>query len=278
MEVDSRLRSAEAAENFPVALRALPAAVRSDLRAIYDVVRVIDDLGDDPGEPADREAALRDFAADLTTVWSGGEPAAPVLRRLVPAARTRGLAHRDFAALVEANVRDQRIGRYRSYEELRGYCALSAAPVGRLVLQVFGVSTPERVALSDRVCDALQLLEHWQDVAEDRRAGRVYLPQEDLRRFGVAEADLDAPRSTPALRELLDFQTGRALTLLRDGSPLVGTLRGWARVAVAGYVAGGLAAGDALRRPGADPLVATPRPRTADVARHAVRVLAVGRA
>ena len=120
----TRLRQQESAENFPVALRVLPAAVRGHLRAVYDVVRVIDNLGDDPGTPADR-----------------------------------------LAALVEANIQDQRVTRYRTYEQLRGYCALSADPIGRLVLQVFGVSTPVRVALSDQVCDALQQLEHWQDVA-----------------------------------------------------------------------------------------------------------------
>jgi squalene synthase HpnC len=274
----ARLRRQESAENFPVAMRALPAAVRVHLRAVYDVVRVIDNLGDDAGSPADRSARLTEFAADLGTVWSSGEPRDPVLRRLVPSVRARDLRHRDFAALVEANLQDQRVTRYRTYAQLRGYCALSAAPIGRLALQVFGVCTPERVALSDQVCDALQQLEHWQDVAEDLAAGRIYLPEEDLDRFGVTEAQLAAPRSAGPVRDLIAFETARAVELLTAGSPIVGTLRGWARVAVAGYVAGGLAAADALRRPGADPLVATPTAAKATTARHAVAVLVRGRA
>ena len=274
----TRLRQQESAENFPVALRVLPAAVRGHLRAVYDVVRVIDNLGDDPGPPADRLAALEAFGADLATVWTTGRPRDPVLVALVPSVRAVGLQQRDLAALVEANIQDQRVTRYRTYEQLRGYCALSANPIGRLVLQVFGVATPERVALSDQVCDALQQLEHWQDVAEDLDRGRVYLPAEDLDRFGVTETDLAAPASSPAVGRLLAFETARARALLVAGSPIVGTLRGWARVAVAGYVAGGLAAADALGRPGADPLVATPTASKARTARHALAVLVRGRA
>jgi squalene synthase HpnC len=272
-----RLRRQESAENFPVALRVLPATVRRHLRAVYDVVRVIDNLGDDPGSPADRLAALEAFGADLAAVWTG-RPRDPVLVALVPSVRAVGLEHRDLAALVEANMQDQRVSRYRTYGELRGYCALSATPIGRLVLTVFGVRTPARVALSDQVCDALQQLEHWQDVAEDLQRGRIYLPGEDLERFGVSEADLAAPASSPAVRRLLAFETGRARELLVAGSPIVATLRGWARVAVAGYVAGGLAAADALSRPGADPLVATPAATKPDTVRHTARVLVRGRA
>jgi squalene synthase HpnC len=274
----TRLRRQESAENFPVALRILPAAVRGHLRAVYDVVRVIDNLGDDPGTPADRLAALEAFGADLATVWTTGRPRDPALVALVPSVRAVGLRQPDLAALVEANIQDQRVTRYRTYEQLRGYCALSANPIGRLVLQVFGVSTPARVALSDQVCDALQQLEHWQDVAEDLDRGRVYLPAEDLDRFGVTEADLAAPAASPAVGRLLAFETARARALLVAGSPIVGTLRGWARVAVGGYVAGGLAAADALARPGADPLVATPTASKARTARHALAVLVRGRA
>lgn len=274
----ARLRRQESAENFPVALRVLPAAVRTHLRAVYDVVRVIDNLGDDAGPPAARLAALEAFGADLATVWSTGRPADPVLVALVPSARAVDLQHRDFAALVEANVQDQKVTRYGTYGQLRGYCALSAAPIGRLVLSVFGASTPARIALSDQVCDALQQLEHWQDVAEDLAGGRIYLPAEDLARFGVGEADLAGPKSSPAVRSLIVFETARARALLVAGSPVVGMLRGWARVAVAGYVAGGLAAADALAAPGADPLVATPAASKAATARHALTAFVRGRA
>ncbi|BCB91753.1 squalene synthase HpnC [Phytohabitans suffuscus] len=242
---DAYLRRREGSENFPVALRLLPREPRTHLKAVYDVARVIDDLGDQAA--GDRTAGLLAFQADLATVWRGGTPRAAVLRRLVPTVRARGLSREPFDDLVRANLQDQRVHRYATFDDLRGYCALSAEPVGRIVLAVFGAGTPRTVALSDQVCTALQLVEHWQDVAEDRRAGRVYLPQEDLAAFGVPETDLDLPATSPRLRRLMAYQTDRAEAMLEAGAPLLGLLRGWARLAVAGYVAGGRAAIDGLR-------------------------------
>jgi squalene synthase HpnC len=267
------LRRKRRAENFPVALRLLPRKLRADLIAVYDVARVIDDLGD--AAAGDRDALLRDFGRDLATVWDGAVadpvPDHPVLRQLVPTVQARALDREPFERLIQANLLDQRVHRYATYAELRGYCELSAEPIGRIVLAVFGVSralAPAAIALSDRICTALQLIEHWQDVAEDRRSGRVYLPQEDLTAFGVAEAELDGPVASPALHRLMTFQITRAADLLDSGAPLVGMLTGWARLAVAGYLAGGRATLDALRRPNADVLAATPRPRRRDVLRH----------
>jgi phytoene/squalene synthetase len=140
--------------------------------------------------------------------------------------------------LIEANRRDQRQAAYATFHELVDYCDLSANPVGELVLHVFGVATPARIALSDDVCTALQLLEHWQDVQEDWERGRVYLPAEDLEHFDVA------PGQTSDA--LLAFEIERARALLDRGASLVGTLRGRARLAVAGYVGGGRAGLDAL--------------------------------
>jgi squalene synthase HpnC len=277
---EDRLRTAEQAENFPVAMRVLPARVRGTLRAVYDVVRVIDDLGDDPARtPAERTGRLHAFGADLATVWSadGPGPQAAVLRGLVPAVRDAGLPREPFDRLLAANLQDQTVTRYETWEQLLGYCALSADPIGRLVLAVFGVDATDGSALlraSDRVCTALQLLEHWQDVAEDHAGGRTYLPAEDLARFGVSDRDLGAHHASPALRRLVLHQTARAVALLDEGSWIVGRLHGWARVAVAGYVAGGRAAADALRRSGGDVLAATPTARRRDVARHAVAGLA----
>jgi squalene synthase HpnC len=243
---DTYLRRREESENFPVALRLLPREPRTHLRAVYDVARIIDDLGDQAA--GDRTAALLAFQADLATVWQGGTPRAAALGRLVPTVRACRLPLEPFDDLVRANLQDQRIDRYATYEDLRAYCTLSADPVGRIVLAIFGASTPRTVALSDRVCTALQLVEHWQDVAEDRRAGRVYLPQEDLAAFGVPETDLDLPTTSPRLRRLMAYETDRAEALLESGTPLLGLLHGWARLAVAGYVAGGRAAIDMLRR------------------------------
>jgi squalene synthase HpnC len=267
--VEAVLRGKERAENFPVALRLLPRELRDGLRAVYDVVRTIDDLGDDPDvAPPDRLAALEAFAEDLARVWSTGTPEAPVLRRLVPVVRRAHLPHECFDRLTRANIIDQQAGRYETFSDLQDYCSLSANPIGELVLHLVGRATPERIALSDRICTALQVAEHLQDVAEDRRGGRVYLPREDMAAYGVTEADLDAPSASPALRRLIAAEGRRVADLLGEGAPLVGSLTGWARLAVAGYVAGGRAALDGLRRVDGDVLPGSPGVRRRDVLRH----------
>jgi squalene synthase HpnC len=260
------LADKQSAENFPVALRLLPARLRADLGAVYRVVRVIDDLGDEA--VGDRRAQLHQFGADLALVWSTGAPRAPVLRDLVEPARRRGLTQEPFDRLIAANLMDQDVSEYATFDDVLGYCRLSAAPIGQLVLEIFGAATEHRQALSDRVCNALQLLEHWQDVAEDRQRGRIYLPQSDLARFGVTAADLDASSSSPALRQLIAFETEQASALLSSGRGVTIGLRGWARLAVAGYIAGGRATVAALKRPGVDVLVAVPKPRKLDIVRY----------
>jgi phytoene/squalene synthetase len=128
------------------------------------------------------------------------------------------------------------------------------------VLYIVGAATDERIALSDKICTALQFVEHWQDVAEDLANGRVYLPQEDLKAHGVTEDDLARSAASEKVISLVAFETQRAATLLDEGSPLVGALGGFARVAIAGYVAGGRAALKAIRDAGYDVLRSTPRP------------------
>ena len=164
------------------------------------------------------------------------------MRALRPAVTECGIPVQPFLDLIQANRQDQVVARYPTFDDLVGYCRLSANPVGRIVLYVFGSFSETRAELSDSVCTALQLAEHWQDVAEDLRAGRIYLPAEDMDRFGCTEEDL-AGASTPAqVRELLAFEVARARAMLDVGAPLIGMLRGAARAAVAGYVAGGRAA------------------------------------
>src|SRR5262249_61776913 len=108
-----------------------------------------------------------------------------------------------FRGLIQANRQAQRVTRYQPMDELLAYCRLSANPVGRIVLHIFGAATPDRERLSDLVCTALQLAEHWQDVAEDLRAGRVYLPGKDMAGYGVTAADLAAPSPSPHVPPLL---------------------------------------------------------------------------
>lgn len=277
-------------ENFPVALRLLPRNLRADLIAVYNVARVIDDLGDgglsgsaaawsphdqSPNDRGadERTALLGEFRLDLAAIWDGRAPVHPVLRALVPVVAARGLDREPFDRLIQANLIDQHVHRYQTFTQLREYCTLSADPVGRIVLVVFGASSPVTVEYSDRVCTALQLIEHCQDVAEDRRAGRIYLPGEDLAAFEVVEAALDRQVASPPLRQLMIFQIDRAAAMLHSGAPLVGLLHGWARLAVAGYVAGGRAALEALRRTHGDVLGGPPPPRRCDVLRHWLRAL-----
>jgi squalene synthase HpnC len=266
------LRQLEGRENFPVAMRLLPRRFRAELRAVYDVARTIDDLGDEA--PGDRLALLDSFETDLRRAWTDTEPELPVVRRLVPVVRAHDLAIENFLGLVEANRLDQRQTSYLTWADLRHYCTLSADPIGRIVLALTDSVTPRRVALSDDVCTALQLLEHCQDVGEDRRRGRVYLPLEDLAAFAVAPGDLDAAVTSTAVRRLVAHEVTRASALLGSGLPLVRSLHRSARLAVAGFVAGGLATADALRRADHDVLARDSPPRKRDVARHAVRLLA----
>ena len=265
-----------AAENFPVALRLLPQRYRQHLAAVYAFARVTDDMGDE-APPAERLALLSELEADLGRLYDGAAPRLAVIRGLAPAVDECAIPQQPFRDLIEANRQDQAVSRYESFDALLAYCTLSANPVGRIVLRVFGAATPQREILSDRVCTALQLAEHWQDVAEDLRAGRVYLPQEDLARFGVTERDLAAPQAGPQVKALMAFEEQRARALLDKGAPLVGTLRGAARVAVAGYVAGGRAALAAIAAADHDVLRATHRPARRRLAAEMLRAYATGR-
>jgi squalene synthase HpnC len=260
-------------ENFSVASLVLGRDTRRHLLAIYGYARLVDELGD--AVAGDRLATLDGFEQDLDRVFSG-EPRHPVLRSLQPTVRELDLPRGPFTRLLEANRLDQRKSTY-TYDELIAYCDLSANPVGELVLHVFHAATPDRIALSDKVCTALQLVEHWQDVAEDHAAGRVYLPVEDLEHFGVARDDLRGGPTPARVRELMTFEVDRARTLLAEGAPLVRRLSGRARMAVAGYVGGGRAALDAIEARGYDVLQGAPKATKPGRARSTLATYARGR-
>jgi len=265
-------------ENFPVALRLLPPVLRRRLRAVYAFARLVDDIGDElpaQGRALEVPAALDAVRADLGRIFAGLPPRLPALASLPEAVRACALPRAPFEALIRANLQDQVLHDYASREMLLAYCALSANPVGELVLAVTGSPrTAPVTARSDDVCTALQLLEHWQDVREDAARGRIYLPREDRDRHGVRPEDLRGPVATAAVRALLADETAWALDLLRRGSELVAALSGAARVAVSGYVAGGWCTAAALSRAGFDPLPAPPRPRRTEILRVAARLYA----
>ena len=287
-------------ENFPVALRMLPARHRKHLTNLYFFARLTDDLGDEarsaenPGSAEDSENVtelrlrlLDELAADVDRIYSGKTPQSPVIKAMAETVRECNVPAQPLLDLIQANRQDQLVARYRTYHELEQYCELSANPVGQIVLYIFGVATPRRIEFSDSICTALQLAEHWQDVAEDLASGRIYLPGEDLERFGVTEADLAAPSLTaPSLaasgasrnvRQLMVFETDRAQRLLDSGAPLVHTLHGAARLAVAGYLAGGRAALAAIRAQDYDVLRGTPRPRKPRLAAELAKAYVTGR-
>jgi squalene synthase HpnC len=266
-----------AEENFPVAPFFLPRAWRHDLMAVYGFARLVDDIGDGdlaPGgadarhlgvpqeQAGDRVAMLDAFEADLGHVFEqGGEgPRHPLLRALVGPVGRRGLTPEPFLGLIGANRQDQIVKRYETYDDLLAYCELSANPVGRLVLQISGTATPERITWSDAVCTALQIVEHLQDVAEDLDRDRIYLPAEDMKRFRVSEADLAAPSANASVRTLIAFEAERAAALLDEGAPLVGSVHGRLRLLLAGFVAGGRAALASIAAAGHDVLPGPPKP------------------
>ena len=263
-----------ATENFTVASRLLPAAAREHLLAVYGFARFVDDVGDLAA--GDRERQLDWVERELDRALAG-EAEHHVFVRIGRSAAALGLERTPFADLVAANRQDQRVGRYACFEDLAAYCALSANPVGRLVLAILGRRDELAAGLSDKICTGLQLVEHWQDVAEDYRAGRIYLPLEDMERFGVEEDDLGRSNVTPTLRRLLAFEVGRARRLLHEGQPLVRLLSGTGRIAIAGFVGGGLAQLDAIERNGYDVLAQSIKATKTAVAARSLRVV-VGKA
>jgi squalene synthase HpnC len=272
-QVAGRSISQMSAENFPVALRLLPRRPRSHLARVYQYARFVDDVGDEA--PGDRLAMLDRIEADVRALAAGGATLAPVAA-LAAVIDDCAVPIEPFLNLVQANRVDQRVSRYESFGDLLDYCRLSAAPVGRIVLHIAGAATEQNIAYSDAVCAGLQVLEHCQDVGEDARAGRVYLPAEDLRAAGVPDADLTAAATSARLRRVIAKQVDRADALFATGRPLIGRLRGWSRVAVAGYLAGGQATSSALHAATFDVLAAPIRPGKARIIWCATRLMVGG--
>jgi len=259
-------------ENFPVAFRLLPRDVRADMHAVYAFCRATDDLGDE-GAPETRGERLLAWRADLERCF-GGEPRDPRLRALAATIVRRDLDADPFLRLVEANLMDQRQDRWATYDDLLGYCEHSATPVGRMVLGVLGYRDPWRAGMSDATCIGLQLANFWQDVRRDLQdRGRIYLPEEDMARFGVSEDDLRGPRATPAVRELIAFEVGRARAWLDRGAPLARVVPWRAGIDIRMFTAGGQAVCDAIARQGHDTLRRRPAPGRLGRARIAGAVL-----
>ena len=253
MDVASVARRART-ENFPVASLLFPRRLRPHLRNVYGFARLVDILGDEV--EGDRLAALDELEREVEACYSG-EPSWPVMRALAPTIHEFALPRAPFKRLIDANRMDQRVSEYESWDDLREYCRHSADPVGRLVLGLLHLDEePELVAASDDVCTGLQLVNFLQDVPRDLELGRVYLPAEDRRRFGVVALD----RPSAGLVELLRFEAARARGLLAAGQVLQARIGGRAGRAVGLFARGGLAALDALETADWDVFTQRPRP------------------
>jgi squalene synthase HpnC len=233
-------------ENFPVALRCLRAPTRNQLWALYRFARLCDEVGDSI-EPSQRSSVIEELDSAIDDAFSGRRTD-PVVAQAAEVAAANGIDRALFHDLVAANRMDQVRVDYETVSDLEAYCVLSAHPIGRMVLQLFTAPTPDQLAWSDGVCRALQVIEHCQDVGEDARAGRIYLPRVERERFGVAPDDLLLASTSPGLKALLRFQAHRARSWLSSGRALVRTLKGEGRLAVSGYVGGGYSALAELER------------------------------
>jgi squalene synthase HpnC len=261
-------------ENFPVASLLLPRRLRRPIEDIYRFARSADDLADEgDASPDQRLAALADYNARLDRIERGetlDDPVfAPLQRTIAEWKLPLGL----FRDLLDAFAQDVTTARYDNFALLLDYCRRSANPVGRLLLHLAGRATPDNLERSDAICSALQLANFWQDVAVDWRKGRVYLPQEDLVRFGVDEAQIAAGRCDDAWRTLIAFQTGRTRAMLRHGAPLVHELPGRMGWEIRFTVQGGLRILERIEGVGGDVFRRRPTLAAGDWLRIAARGL-----
>ncbi len=242
-------------ENFTVVSWLLPRDLRPHFHALYAFCRWTDDLGDKA--EGDRLALLGRWETGLRECLSG-QRSSPLFLALGATIDRFQIPGEPFLHLIEANRLDQRKVRFDTYDKLLSYCQYSAAPVGRLVLYVLGYRDKRRQELSDATCIALQLTNFWQDAARDFSAGRVYIPQEDLRRFGVDEDEIAAGRAGPAFRRMIEFEVGRARQLFRRGRELETMVDRRARLDVRLFRLGGEATLAAIEEAGYDVLSARP--------------------
>jgi len=214
-------------ENFPVASFLVPRRLRRPIEAIYRFARNADDIADEGDASAEeRLAGLAAYQAELDRIAAGAAPQTPLFAELAGEIHRHALPLQLFRDLLDAFAQDVVKKRYADFPELLDYCRRSANPVGRLVLHLFGRSEPEHLAQSDCICSALQLVNFWQDVAVDWQKQRIYLPQADLPRFRVSDADIAAGRWSANWAALMDFQIDRTRELMLRGAPLVHALPG----------------------------------------------------
>jgi squalene synthase HpnC len=240
-------------ENFPVASLLVPRRLRGAIVAVYRFARAADDIADEgDATPAQRLAALDEFEHALDGIAAGSVPAATPFPELAAAVARHRLPLGPMRDLLSAFRQDVTTQRYAGIDDLLDYCRRSANPIGRLLLHLYDHVSPDNERASDAICTALQLINFWQDVASDWKRGRVYIPQEDLHRFGASEIQIGEERCDGAWRTLMAFETARARTLLESGRPLTRALPWRLALELAGVMAGGHRILDGIDAAGGD--------------------------
>lgn len=227
-------------ENFPVASVLLPARLRQPVELIYRFARAADDFADE-GELPDHErlALLAGFSEELRRIESGALPHTELFRELAPMIAQQRLTISLFHDLLSAFAQDVTKKRYADLTEVLDYCRRSANPVGRLLLELYGAATPQNNAWSDNICSALQIINFLQDIAIDYINGRIYMPQDELARFRIGEAQIAAHEADEAWRKFMTFQVERTRRMLLDGAPLGRVLTGRIGLEMRMIIAGG---------------------------------------
>lgn len=236
-------------ENFSVATWFLPQRLRQHFCNVYAYCRISDDLGDEVGDTTASLALLDQWQRELDACYDGA-PKHPVFVALAETVRQFDIPKHEFSDLLIAFRQDQTVTRFETFNDVLGYCHYSANPVGHLVLYLCGYRDAERQRLSDFTCTALQLANFWQDVSVDYAKGRIYLPLEDLRRFGVTEAEIAKEQNTPAFCAMMKFEVERARDWFHQGLPLIGKVNRELAIDLDLFSRGGLEILNAIERQG----------------------------
>ncbi len=246
-ERSNRKLANEHYENFSVASFFIPKRLRQDLYNVYAYCRLADDIADESGSKADALSALDDWER-LLEASVAGQPVPPLFEALGATIRRHNLSLDPFRDLLKAFRLDIVKTRWADWNDLRDYTRYSADPVGRIVLELFGYRIQELNTLSDNICTALQLANHWQDVREDWKRGRIYIPQCDLERFEVTEDDIASRRFSDRFQRLMTYEVQRARQMFQEGKALINLVSKPFDVQLYMYYRGGMAALDAVER------------------------------
>jgi squalene synthase HpnC len=245
-------------ENFSIATWFLSKPLRQHFYNVYAYCRISDDLGDEVGDPQQSLELLDQWETELNACYAGS-PKHPVFVALAETVRQFKIPQHEFSDLLIAFRQDQTVTRFETFDDILAYCRYSANPVGHLVLYLCGYSDAERQQLSDYTCTALQLANFWQDIFVDYGKGRIYLPLEDLRRFGVTGEDIAERRATPQFVAMMKFEVERARDWFARGLPLVKLVNRELAIDLELFSRGGQEILNAIERQGFDVLRARPK-------------------